>query len=64
MNRLLSYLLLLSAVLAFASAASAFLALGDVPPILKPAWRVQITTIAQFFPASTTGTNTQNPANS
>lgn len=50
MNRLLSYTLLLAAVLSFASAASAFLALGDVPPPLKPAWRVQITTLAQLLP--------------
>ena len=50
MNILLSYLLLITSVVAFGEAASAFVALGDVPPLMKSAWRLQITAAAQFLP--------------
>lgn len=51
MNKLLSYPLLIAAVVAFGSAASAFLGLGNEPPPMKAAWRMQITAIAQILPS-------------
>lgn len=50
MDKLLSYLLLICAVFAMSTAASAFIALGSFPPPLKATWRLQITTFAQLFP--------------